>query len=93
MLNEEELIMLLTLFLKKMKSTLRDLEQAIQNKEYRSIALLAHNIKGSSGNFRIDFLQRNASEMENMAKSENNTYNYEKVFESIKKTICSIDIQ
>ena len=93
MLNEEELIMLLTLFLKKMKSTLRDLEQAIQNKEYRSIALLAHNIKGSSGNFRIDFLQRNASEMENMAKLENNTYNYEKVFESIKKTIYSIDIK
>ncbi len=93
MLNEEELIMLLTLFLKKMKGTLSDLEQAIQNKEYKKIALLAHNIKGSSGNFRIDFLQKNASEMESMAKSENSTYNYEKVFESIKETICSIDIK
>jgi CheY-like chemotaxis protein len=93
MLNEEELIMLLTLFLKKMKGTLSDLEQAIQNKEYKKIGLLAHDIKGSSGNFRIDFLQKNANEMESMAKLENSTYNYEKVLESIKETICSIDIR
>ena len=92
MLNEDELIMLLTLFIKKMKNTMADLAQAITIRNYKKIALLAHSIKGSSGNFRIEILQKNANEMEKMAKLENVDYHYEKTFEEIEKKIASIQI-
>jgi len=92
MLNEDELIMLLTLFIKKMKNTMVDLAQAITMRNYKKIALLAHSIKGSSGNFRIEILQKNANEMEKMAKLENVDYHYEKTFEEIEKKIASIKI-
>jgi signal transduction histidine kinase/CheY-like chemotaxis protein len=92
MLSEDELIMLLTLFIKKMKKQIPELSEAIKNRDYKKIALNAHSIKGSSGNFRIEVLQNNASEMEQMAKSKNGDYNYEEVFKIIKKRAQEIDI-
>ena len=92
MLNEDELIMLLTLFIKKIKTTLSNLAEAIQMREYKKIALLSHSIKGSSGNFRIDELQKNAGEMESMAKLEDLNYDYETTFASIREKINSIYI-
>ena len=92
MLNEDELIMLLTLFLKKMKTTLAELEKAIKTRDYKKITLLSHSIKGSSGNFRIELLQKRASEMEEMAKSKNRDYDYEKRFTEIKSKIASIRV-
>ncbi|WP_373036132.1 ATP-binding protein [Sulfurimonas sp.] len=92
MLSEDELIMLLTLFIKKMKKQIPELSSAIKNRDYKKIALKAHSIKGSSGNFRIEVLQNSASEMEQMAKSENSDYDYEKVFKTIKKRVQEIDI-
>ncbi|ADN09587.1 hybrid sensor histidine kinase/response regulator [Sulfurimonas autotrophica] len=92
MLNENELIMLLTLFIKKMKSTMTDLAQAIKVRDYKKIALLSHNIKGSSGNFRIELLQKNANEIEKRAKLENVDYPYEKTFQEIEKKIASIKV-
>ena len=92
MLNEDELIMLLTLFMKKMKTTLNDLAKAVTVKDYKKIALLSHSIKGSSGNFRIEILQKNATEMEKMAKLENADYNYEQTLQQIEKKIKSIKV-
>ncbi len=92
MLNEDELIMLLTLFIKKMKQQIPELQNAIKIRDYKKIALSAHSIKGSSGNFRIEVLQENASEMEQMAKAKNAEYNYEEVFEIIKKRLQKINI-
>ncbi|MBU0721790.1 response regulator [bacterium] len=92
MLNEEELLMLLTLFIKKAANNLVELEDAITKKEYKKIALIAHSIKGSSGNFRIKVLQESASEMENMAKNENTQYDYEGMFEKIKHRVQEISI-
>ncbi len=92
MLNEDELIMLLTLFIKKMKNTMIDLAQAIKIRNFKKIALLSHSIKGSSGNFRIEILQKNANEIEKMAKLENVDYHYEKTFEEIEKKIASIKV-
>jgi len=92
MLNEDELIMLLTLFIKKMKTTMLDLAEAIKVSDYKKIALLSHSIKGSSGNFRIDTLQKNANEMETMAKLENSEYDYETTFGVIEEKIASIKI-
>ncbi|WP_434581370.1 ATP-binding protein [Sulfurimonas sp. NW15] len=92
MLNEDELIMLLTLFIKKMKTTLSDLAKAVAARDYKKTALLAHSIKGSSGNFRIEILQKNATEMERMAKLENADYNYEQTLKEIEEKIASIKI-
>ena len=92
MLTSDELRMLLTLFIKKMQTTLPELYEAIKNRKYRKIALKAHSIKGSSGNFRIEELLKNAAEMEQMAKHENHEYDYKAVFEKIQKKIESIKI-
>ena len=92
MLSEDELIMLLTLFLKKMQTTIVDLQKAVESRDYKKIALLSHSIKGSSGNFRIDELQKNAGEMEAKAKLEDSNYHYEETFKSIRDKIESIHI-
>lgn len=92
MLSEAELTMLLELFIKKMKKQIPELEKAIKEKNYKKMALNAHSIKGSSGNFRIEILQQSASEMESNAKAENDEYDYMKVFELIKKRVEEIVI-
>jgi len=92
MLTQDELLMLLALFIKKMQTTLPELYSAIEKKDFRKIALKAHSIKGSSGNFRIEELLKYSTEMEQMAKSESKEYDYEGVFEKIKKKIESIKI-
>ncbi len=92
MLSEEELLMLLKLFMKKMKTTLPELELAIKAKDMKKIALLAHSIKGSSGNFRIKDLQDFSSEMEKKAKSQDKLFEYQELFEQIQKILNSIEI-
>lgn len=92
MLNDNELIMLLTLFIKKMVTSLDELQNAIKERKYEKIALCAHAIKGSSGNFRIEFLQNSASEMEKMAKEKNREYDYERVYQDIKNRVDEIEI-
>jgi len=92
MLTHDELILLLTLFIKKMKNTLLELKIAIEEEDFRKIALKAHSIKGSSGNFRIEELLKNSSEMEQMAKQENKEYDYLATFEKIATKIESIKV-
>jgi len=92
MLSDEELIMLLKLFLKKMEKTLPELEVSISKCEYDKIALLAHSVKGSSGNFRIKSLQDIASEMELKAKNTDKTYIYKEAFIKMKEILSTINI-
>jgi CheY-like chemotaxis protein len=92
LLNNDELIMLLTLFINKMNKVLPDLKNAIEQKEYKKIALNAHSIKGSSANFRIELLQVNASEMEIMAKNEEENYDYLSSYEIIKQRVKEIKV-
>ncbi len=92
MLSEDELVMLLGLFIKKMKKLLPEISDAIDAKDFKKIALLAHSIKGSSGNFRIESLQQTSSEMESMAKNKNNDYPYREAFEEMHKRIDEIKI-
>ncbi len=92
MLSSDELLMLLNLFIKKMHTTIPELQNAIVKRDYKKIALLAHNIKGSSGNFRIESLQKSASEMEKMAKNEVEEFDYEAVSLEMKGIIESIKI-
>ena len=92
MLNDDELIMLLKLFIRKMKKIIPELAEAISKKDYKKIALTAHSIKGSSGNFRIDSLQKSSSEMERMAKEHNINFDYVQVFQEIKSQVQEIKI-
>jgi signal transduction histidine kinase/DNA-binding response OmpR family regulator len=92
MLNNDELIMLLTLFINKMNKLLPDLKNAIDNKEYKKIALNAHSIKGSSANFRIEILQASANEMESMAKNEDENFDYFTSYKIIKQRVDEIKI-
>ncbi|QFR48778.1 response regulator [Sulfurimonas lithotrophica] len=91
-LNRDELSMLLDLYLKKMSKMLPELKVAIKDKNYKDISLLAHSIKGSSANFRIDFLQTLAYDMEKNAKSEKENYNYDEVFDEISKYLQEIEV-
>jgi len=92
MLNEEELQILLKLFLKKMSTQVPSLLKSIQIKDYEKIKLISHSIKGSSANFRIKNLQKLASDMEKAAKNKDENYNYESIFEEIKDIVKTIEI-
>ena len=91
-LNEEELIMLLELFLKKRDDLLEKLEDAISIRSYEEIARLAHNIKGSSGNFRLEEVQNLAALIEDKAKEQNELFDYQKSFDSLVKKLMAIEI-
>ena len=92
MLDHGEIIILLELFIKKMTKVIPELLNAIKIRDFKKIALSAHSIKGSSGNFRIESLQLHSSEMEKRAKAENSEFDYEGTFEAMKKIIDGIKI-
>jgi PAS domain S-box-containing protein len=75
-LDYEQLQILMKIYIKKMDETVPKLQEEIQNKEYCNISRLAHAIKGSSANFRLEEIQSLAEEMEKNAKEENSYYDY-----------------
>ncbi len=91
-LEEAELKMLLELYLKKMNSLLPKLYEAIEKKEYQNIAKLAHNIKGSSANFRFEKIQELSFLMEQAAKSNKKDFAYASIFDTISNAIRAIEI-
>lgn len=70
MLSDSELLMLANLFIKKMSKQIPELEEAILVRDYSKIALIAHSIKGSSGNFRLEDVQDDSAELEKWLKKE-----------------------
>jgi HPt (histidine-containing phosphotransfer) domain-containing protein len=92
MLSSDELVMLIELFIKKMSKQIPEMEDAIKSRDYKKIALIAHSIKGSSGNFRLEEVQDDSSKMEKMAKNRDSDYNYEAIFEKIKNRLSKIKI-
>ena len=92
MLNEEEVLTLLKLYLKKMKKVMPELLELIEKKDYENIAHLAHSIKGSSANFRIEVLQEGANKIELMAKDKNETYDYETCFANMSSFLAEIKV-
>lgn len=92
MLNQDEILMLVSLFIKKMKKQIPDLKEAINTRNFKKIALISHSIKGSSGNFRMEKLQEITSIMEKMSKEENTKFDYEEEFLNIKNIVSKIKI-
>jgi len=93
MLSADELVMLLSLFIKKMQTTVPELQNAIIRKDYKKIGFLAHTIKGSSANFRMEFVQKKASEIEQVAKSEDSSYDYERACSLIKERLETVKVK
>jgi CheY-like chemotaxis protein len=91
-LDKDEVNTLLDMFLKKMSKILPELYSAIEQKEYKSIALLSHSVKGSSANFRIEYIQSLASKMEKNAKEQSSSYEYKDSYEKILRYINSIKL-
>lgn len=92
MLKEDELLLLVDLFIKKMAISLEDLKNAVEKKEYKTIAHLSHSIRGSSGNFRMESLQKDTAEMEKMADDKNSEYNYIQTYNRISQNITKVQI-
>jgi len=92
-LNKDELLLLVKLFIKKMKSTLPELYKSIEEKEYKKMAKIAHSIKGSSGNFRLTLIQDISTEIETKAKSGDSKYDYMEAFEIIKTSVEAIHVE
>ena len=92
MLDYEELQLLFRVYKKKMDSLFIELKEKINKKDYTQIALLAHSIKGSSGNFRLEKLQKIADTMEEAAKSKETQFNYEKTLKEMWEIIQKIAI-
>ena len=92
MLSDNELMMLVRLFLKKMQTQIPDLLDAVQDRDYDKIALVSHSIKGSSANFRMNNLQKLTSKMEKMAKKKESGFDYESAIENVKSIVAEIKI-
>jgi len=92
MLDEDELKVLVRLFIKKMSTQIPALLSAVQKRDYKQISLISHSIKGSSGNFRMKNLQKLTSEMESVSKLEDSDYDYEDTLEEIRNIIKTIEV-
>lgn len=92
MLSNEEIVMLVNLYIKKMQKIIPELKTAIENVDFKKMHTMAHSIKGSSANFRLENLQSMSDELEKMAKKEELKYNYMNTFENIKAAVEGIKI-
>jgi CheY-like chemotaxis protein/DNA-binding protein YbaB len=93
MLDYEELQLLFGVYRRKMDSSFVELKEAIAKSDYKQIALLAHSIKGSSGNFRLEKLQKIATTMEEAAKEKQELFDYTKTLENMWRIIEKIVIE
>ncbi|MBU0631346.1 response regulator [bacterium] len=91
-LDSDQLQRLLGIYIRKMDDTLPKLKDEILQKNYYNISRLAHSIKGSSANFRLENLQKYAHELEINSKRENELYNYEECIQRIEKEYMKIKV-
>ncbi len=93
MLEPEQLLMLMKVFLAKMDTTLPQLEQAVAEGDFKEMARQAHSIKGSSANFRIKIVQDLAKKIEEAAISSDESCDYRKLFEELTEELKNIYIK
>lgn len=80
MLDDEQIRQLLDLFHTKMKNILPDLKEVIVNLDYKSIAKIAHSIKGSSANFRYEEFSKLAAVIEKSAREEETLFDFKEAY-------------
>lgn len=69
-LDAETTISLLKVLLHETRMTNEKLRQAAENGNYKDVTALAHDIKGSCGNFRLTDLYEIAAAVEKMGKNQ-----------------------
>jgi PAS domain S-box-containing protein len=84
-LDEEQLQMLLDLYIKKMDEMLASLQNATCQTDFKKMAKFSHSIKGSSSNFRMYAIQNYAAEFEKQAHKKDIKFEYETVLQKIVK--------
>ncbi|PHR54280.1 MAG: hypothetical protein COA44_13770 [Arcobacter sp.] len=87
LLEDDEVLLLLRTFVKKMKKSLPILAKAIKENNYNKISLEAHSIKGSASNFRFEDLESLSSKIEESARKENKNFGYKEALDSIQKIV------
>ena len=92
LLSNDEILMLVKLYIKKMKKMMFELKASISVMNFKKIGKIAHSIKGASANFRLENLQSMSDELEKMAKKEDRKYDYEKMYQNIKAATEAIKI-
>ena len=68
--NEEDLIMLFSVFIKSSKDNLEKLRIAIETDDYNTMYICSHSLKGSSGNLMLDDVYALSRELESASKDE-----------------------
>lgn len=91
-LDEEEIILLIETFLSKIDETMHKLKEAIALKAYTQISKLAHSIKGSAANFRAKAIHTLAKKLEDAAREESSSLDYEGLYEKLTEEIAKISI-
>ncbi len=92
MLDEDQIVHLMKIYSKKMKESLEELKEAIVELDYQLIGHLAHSIKGSSSNFRIESIVDLAYELEKAAYAKEDTFDFQAVYDSVQKEFEKIVI-
>jgi PAS domain S-box-containing protein len=91
MLEYDDIVMLLGVFLKKLETLLPELDQAISKSDFAKIAKHAHSIKGSSANFRMEEVQKLAKSIEDSASKEE-AFDYRGVFETLETELSKVKV-
>ena len=91
MLEPSQVERLMAIYSKKMQESLVELTEAIKLKDYKVIGHIAHSIKGSSSNFRIEALVALAYELEKAAYAKDETFNFRAVYEEVVLAFEAID--
>lgn len=78
---------LVNMFFEKVDSQLKSLEDAIEKNELKEIESLAHDIKGSAANIRLEAIREIAEVLEKNSKSNETNYDYKSQFVLLRETI------
>ncbi len=90
MLETNEILMLLEVFMKKVGKLIPELKRAISETDYPVMAKLAHSIKGSSANFRLEEVQRLAKTLEDAASERRDDADYGGLFERLQQELGKV---
>jgi len=87
MLEEVQVRHLLDVYEKNMVQNIKELREAIVQKDLNKIEYIAHSIKGSSSNFRLEKVVMLASDIENAAHIKDEHFSYEEYCSQIEQTL------
>ena len=86
----EDVEMLVDLFLNDAKSSLENVNNAIERDDFEQIKHIAHGIKGSASNLMLDDIVEIALQIEQLSKSESDA-DYRSLFKKLKTQLNTIE--